>query len=255
MPKVKKVVKKVTKSTKKPVKLAEKKVATPKAVGLTVPTFSLTGRSTGTLNLPKEIFGAKVNKSLLSQAIRVYTTNQKIFLGKTKTRGEIKASKAKIYRQKGTGRARHGAISAPIFVGGGIAFGPTFRKVRLNLPPKMKKVALISALSAKAAANNIVGVSGIEKANGKTKEIARLMSSVILPFGGPQTSDKKQISALIVTGEKMDNVVRGSRNIPNARVLPVNLLNAYEVLKHQMLLITKEAVDSLSGKGKTKGVK
>src|SRR3989344_8900364 len=133
---------------------------TPKrAVGLSAPVYSLSGRASGTLSLPKEIFGKEVNKKLLAQALRVYSTNQKIFTGSTKTRGEVEGSTAKIFRQKGTGRARHGSIRAPIFVGGGIVFGPRPRKVRLELPQRMKKAALLSAFSAKTADKQLMGLS------------------------------------------------------------------------------------------------
>lgn len=209
---------------------------------LSVPVYSLAGRSSGTLSLPKEIFGGEVNKKLLSQALRVYTANQKTLPGSTKTRGEVVGSTAKVWRQKGTGRARHGAIRAPIFVGGGITFGPKYRKVRLDLPPKMKKSALLSALATKLTDKKIMGLTGIEKASGKTKEIAKLMSVI-----SRQTSDKKQktASALIVTGDKVDNVSRAVRNIPKVSTLPANLINVYEVLRHDMLMVTKEAVERL----------
>ncbi|MBI2334848.1 50S ribosomal protein L4 [Candidatus Daviesbacteria bacterium] len=199
-------------------------------MSLIVPVYSLTGRAAGTMILPKEIFGQKVNKNLLAQAMRVYMTNQKNFTASTKTRGEVRGSTAKIYKQKGTGRARHGAIRAPIFVGGGITFGPQPRKVRLDLPKKMRKAALISALSAKMADKEILGLSGLDKASGKTKEFARLLEKL------------KIKKALIITEEKIDNVVRGARNIPGVDVLPVPLINAYEILKHQKLLFNKEAI-------------
>lgn len=217
---------------------------TKKASSLSVPVYSITGRTSGTLALPKEVFGSVVNKKLLAQALRVYMTNQKSLLASTKTRGEVEGSTAKIFRQKGTGRARHGSIRAPIFVGGGIVFGPKPRKVRLELPKAMKKSALISALSSKAADKNILGLTGLEKASGKTKEMAKLMSSVF----SHQSSDKKQnqTSALIVTVNKMDNIIRAIKNIPSVTVLPTDGLNAYEILKHQLLLLTKEAVDSLT---------
>ena len=202
--------------------------------GLSVPVYSLTGRATGILALPKEIFGQKVNNNLLAQAVRVYTTNQKTFTGKTKTRGEVEGSTAKIYRQKGTGRARHGSIRAPIFVGGGIVFGPNTRKVRLSLPQRMKKAALISALSAKLIDKGVFGLSGLDKASGKTKEIVSMLQKV---------NSKK--SALIVTGDKQDNIVRAVNNIPAVNVLPAALINAYEILKHDLLLITKEAIERL----------
>lgn len=201
---------------------------------LSVPVYSLAGRASGTLTLPKEIFGQKVNKKLLSQAMRVYMTNQKHLTGSTKTRGEVEGSTAKIYRQKGTGRARHGSIRAPIFVGGGIVFGPKPRKVRLELPQRMKKAALLSAFSAKMADKQVMGLSGLEKASGKTKEMVGLLEKL------------KAKSAFIVTGEQQDNVVRAVRNIPGVDILPVNLINAYEVIKHDLLLITKEAVEKLS---------
>lgn len=201
--------------------------------GLSVPVYSLTGRSTGTMSLPKEIFGQKVNKALLAQAVRVYITNQSAHFGSTKTRGQVRGSTAKIFRQKGTGRARHGSIRAPIFVGGGIVFGPKPRKVNLSLPKKMKKKALIYALSAKMYDKEIVGVTGLEKATGKTKEFKKLM-------------EKLGKSALIVTDGKLEMIVRGARNIPGVSVLPVNQLNAYEVLKYKMLLITKDALEGLT---------
>ncbi len=203
-----------------------------KQTGLSVSVYSLTGRAAGTMNLPKEIFGVKSNKILLAQAVRVYTTNQKIFTASTKTRGEVRGSTAKIFRQKGTGRARHGSIRAPIFVGGGIVFGPKPRKVRLELPKKMKKAALLSALSAKMSDKEIVGVSGLEKATGRTKEIVKFL-------------EKVGKSALIVTGEKQEMIVRGVRNIPGVDVLPANQINAYEVLRHQFLVISKEALVKL----------
>lgn len=205
----------------------------PRVKKLSVSIYSLTGRKSGTLILPKEIFGIEVNKKLLAQALRVYMTNQKVFTANTKTRGEVEGSTAKIYRQKGTGRARHGSIRAPIFVGGGIVFGPKSRKVRLDLPKRMKKAALISALSSKANDKEIVGLSGIDKASGKTKEMSKLLHKLSVQ------------NALIVTDKKQDNVVRAVKNIPNISALPVNLINAYEVLKHNMLLVTKEAVEGL----------
>ncbi len=206
---------------------------TPKVTGLTVAVYSLAGNKAGTMLLPKTIFGNPINKALLDQAMRVYMTNQKTLLGSTKTRGEVVGSTAKIYRQKGTGRARHGAITAPIFVGGGITFGPKPRKVRLHLSQNMKKQALLSAFSTKAKDSKILGVSGLEKASGKTKEFVNFLTKV------------EGKSVLIVTNEKMDNVVRGARNIPGVLVIPVNQLNAFEVLMHQKLIITKDALEVL----------
>lgn len=252
-----KVKSRATKKTARAVKktvlesAVKKTAASHKSVNLSVPVYSLAGNETGTLTLPKEIFGQKVNKGLLAQAARVYLTNQKSLNASTKTRGEVVGSTAKIYRQKGTGRARHGAVRAPIFVGGGIVFGPKPRKVRLDLPKKMKKAALIAALSDKAAEKNTIGLSGLDKASGKTKEMADLLKK-LLAISYWQLAAKSQKlkakSVLIVTEEKQDNVVRAARNIPGINVLPVNLINAYEVLKHNLLLITKEAVEKMGAK-------
>ncbi len=233
---------------KTPVKTEQKAapkttVAKPKEGSLSIPVYSLLGKESGTMELPSAIFGAKVNKTLLAQAVRVYSTNQKTLTGSTKTRGEVNLTTKKMYRQKGTGRARHGAQSAPIFVGGGIAFGPKPRKIRLDLPKKMKKAALISALSARAEESLIFGLSGLEKAAGKTKEFASLMDKL----AGLQES-KKHRSTLIIIGDKNHNVLRGVKNLERVDALTVNSLNAYEVIKHQVLAITQEAIEKLNTK-------
>ncbi len=204
-----------------------------KASGLSVASLSLTGKSAGTLSLPKEIFGAKVNKFLVAQAVRVYLNNAAGHYADTKTRGEVEGSTRKIFKQKGTGRARHGAIRAPIFVGGGIALGPRSRKVILELPQKMRNAALISALSEKTGGGDVQGISGLDKATGKTKEIVTLFKSL----------NKK--SVLLVVDGKMDQAKRASKNIKNLSFLTADELNALEVIKHQSLIFTKEAVEKL----------
>ena len=212
--------------------------------GLVVPIYSLTGRAAGTMSLPKEIFGAKVNKKLLSQTMRVYLNNQKTLTGSTKTRGEVEGSSAKIYRQKGTGRARHGSIRANLFVGGGIVFGPKPRKVVLDLPKKMKKSALISAFSDKAAEKKILGLTGAEKASGKTKEIFDLLNKV--------SEKSKDLSVLILTDKNVENMLRAVKNMQGVAVLSATAVNAYEVLKHDLLFLTKEAVEKLTTPKETK---
>lgn len=211
------------------------KVVARKTADLSVSVYSLLGVSTGKLILPKEIFGQDVNKKLLAQAVRVYSSNQKIITASTKTRGEVKGTTAKAWAQKGTGRARHGAKTGPIFVGGGITFGPKPRKVSLSLPKKMRKAALLSALSAKAKDKEIMGLTGLEKASGKTKEFAKLLEKI------------KVANALIVTSGKLDNVVRATNNLSRINVLPVHQINAYEILKYRILLIEKSAVMKLGG--------
>lgn len=232
----KKVTKISSQKTKKEVQAI--KVVT-KPGSLTVPLVSLAGVQSGNLNLPKKFFGSKVNKTLLSQALRVYSTNQKAHYGQTKSRGDVNLTTAKLFRQKGTGRARHGAKSAPIFVGGGVAFGPKFRKTILTLPQKMKQKALISALSQKIQDGEVLAIENLDKATGKTKQMVKLLLGLDLS------------SALILHDQKLDLAQRALRNIPKAKFLTTDQLNVYEVIKHQSLLITKAAVERLEKPEKT----
>jgi large subunit ribosomal protein L4 len=209
---------------------------------LNVPVLSLTGAPAGTLSLPKEIFGEKVNKALLAQAVRVYSTNQTAHFGSNKTRGEVIATTKKIYRQKGTGGARHGAKSAPIYVGGGVTFASKYRKTILDLPKKMKKAALIAALASKVESGEIVGLEGLEKASGKTKQMANLLKGL------------EKRSALIVNDQKSDSAARAVSNLAGVTFVTVDQLNAFEIIRHQSLLLTKAAVDRLQS-GKSEDLK
>jgi large subunit ribosomal protein L4 len=205
-----------------------------KPAGLNVPVYSLKGVKKGTVNLPKEIFGTKVNKTLLAQALRVYLVNQRQGTASSKTRGEVIGSTRKIYRQKGTGRARHGAIKAPIFVGGGIAHGPRPRNFELKLSKQMKKKALFSALSSKAGANQ-VAIVDVASASGKTKEISGMLKSI--------DPEKKKI---LFVADPKSNAVRGARNIEGVKVNNLESLNVYEVLDSNSLVITRESLDKFA---------
>lgn len=216
------------------VKPAAKAIA--KTSGFSVTIYSLLGKEAGSLDLPKSVFGAEVNKALLSQALRVYLNNQKGHFSNTKTRGEVEGSTRKIYRQKGTGRARHGGVRAPIFVGGGIALGPKSRTVTLDLPKKMKKASLVSALSQKLLDKGISAISGLDKVTGKTSEFAKFIKNI----------EKK--SALIVTDKVSDLAKRATSNLESVNLIPVADLNAFEVIKAQSLFLTKEAVEALEKK-------
>lgn len=231
-------VKKV-KSEKTDVKTPSRRAVT--ASGFSVPVFSMAGTSSGKLTLPKEIFGAKVNNSLLSQALRVYFNNQQSHHSNTKTRAEVRGSTAKMGPQKGSGRARHGSKRAPIFVGGGVALGPKPRRVRLDLPKKMKIAALISALSQRAAEKEIFGVVGLDNIQGKTKEMLVLLDQI----------SKKGV--LLVTDKNDERVVRATRNLPAISFASADQLNVLEVIKHQTLILTKEAVDKLESRVKSLG--
>lgn len=207
-----------------------------RGTSLSVPVYSLLGKEAGSLDLPKSIFGVEVNKALLTQALRVYLNNQKGHFSNTKTRGEVEGSTRKIYRQKGTGRARHGGVRAPIFVGGGIALGPKSRKVTLDLPKKMKKASLVSALSQKLLYKSVYGISGLEKITGKTSQLANFIKKI----------EKK--SALIVADKVSDLARRAAANLKSVNLIPASDLNALEVIKSQSLILTKEAVEALEKK-------
>lgn len=207
--------------------------------GLTVDVYDTKGKVTGSINLPKDIFGSKINEKLMAQSVRVYLANQRKGTVATKTRGEVQGSTRKIYRQKGTGRARHGAITAPIFVGGGIAFGPKPRDYSLAFPKKMRKAAFFSALSSKRNEGSIFVVSGLEKIAPKTKEMAMVFKK--LPIEG------KRDSTLLILSDvrNTENIQKAARNIEGVTVLPAMQLNTYTVLKSNALVFMDAAFDAM----------
>lgn len=213
------------------------KTAKKEAMNLSVPLFDLSGNQAGTFSLPEEIFGVVVNKDLLSQAMRVYYNNKHSHNSNTKTRGEVEGSTRKIYKQKGTGKARHGAIRAPIFVGGGIALGPKSRRVTLELPKKMRRAALLSALSQKVKNNEVLALSNGMDASGKTKELATLVKKI----------SKRQL--LLVADKTAVNLTRSVKNLKSIRLIDVDRLNAYEVVGAREMMLTKEAIEVLKNRG------
>ena len=215
------------------------KIATPRKAAktrsaLTVKIFDLKGKSVGIITLPREMFGQKPNPSLLAQAIRVYRARHIPHSAHTKTRGEVRGGGAKPWKQKGTGRARAGSRRSPLWVGGGIVFGPRGQARELTLPKKMRRQALIQALSDKAKDGNIKVISSIEKIQPKTKLIANLLEKLSI----------RDQNTLLVISQKNQNVKLATRNIPQVSVDLAQNLNAYEVLKNNQLLISKEAVNS-----------
>ncbi len=239
---VKPTVKKAVK-VEKPVKTVAKKVELkelPKETGLKLSVYNLLGKSTETITLPKEIFGLEVNKDLISQYARVYLANQRRGTLKTKSRGEVSISTRKIYRQKGTGRARHGAKSAPIFVGGGVAFGPRPRDFSLKLNQKQKKAALFSALSSKLRDGEIKLISGLEKIEPKTSKMSDVFKNLSL-----LTKKTKVLLVIPKSGKDFANVTKAARNIKGIQITSSNLLNTYEVLASRNILFMKDAIDGL----------
>jgi large subunit ribosomal protein L4 len=200
-------------------------------VSMTVHVVDTQGVSAGSLSLPKELFGAKVNKKLIAQAIRVYQANQRVGHAATKTRGQVEGSTRKIYKQKGTGKARHGGIRAPIFVGGGIVFGPTPRDYSKDMPKKMKTQALASALSMKYGMGGMIFVDGLENLTPKTKNIVQSMGNI-----------KAGKNILFVVASASEKLVRASRNIAHMDIVRAIDLHPYSILSHHTIVFTKHAV-------------
>jgi large subunit ribosomal protein L4 len=209
-----------------------------KGESLNASILDLEGKVSGHIQLPQEIFNAKINKSLMSQAVRVYLINQRQGTSKTKHRGEVDRTTKKIYQQKGTGRARHGSRRAPIFVGGGKVFGPTPRDLSLGISKKMKTLALFSALSSKLKDNEIKIVKGLETILPKTKLMAQVLEKLEI-----KTPAKV---LLVLSGSKgTENINRASRNIKGVEIFYANSLNTYKVLDNRVVLFMKEAIDIL----------
>lgn len=207
---------KTTKSVKKP-KTVKATKAEPK-------------RASHGETLPKELFGMKVNEKLIAQAVRVYLSNQRVGTAKTKTRGEVEGSTRKIYRQKGTGKARHGSIRAPIFVGGGIVFGPVPRDYHLKLNKSMKRGALLSALSSKKG-DTIIDNS-LDTIEPKTKLVVAALKSA-------GASDH----ILLVIPKGANQLSRASRNIEGIDIIQASDLHPYAIMTHDSIVFTKKALE------------
>lgn len=200
--------------------------------------FDITGKKIGEVELKDEIFGQKPNVSLVAQAVRVFLANQRQGTAMTKTRGEVAGSSKKIYRQKGTGRARQGSIRAPHRRKGGIVFGPRIRNFALKLTRQMKKQALFSALSSSLLNHQISFVDNMSLLSGKTKDTYSMLKNF-------NASDN---STLVVLTRDLSKISRSFRNIPGVRVTRHELLTTYEVIKAQKLIFTKEALQAFQSK-------
>ncbi len=194
--------------------------------------YTATGTKS-TTTVSDSLFGAKVNKALLSQVLYIYMSNKRQGTSKTKTRSEVDVSHKKIYAQKGTGNARHGSKNAPIFVGGGRAHGPTgMQNWSKDLSKNMKQAALISALSAQA--ENIVIHEGLASLTGKTGPAATLINAI---------ESKKRV--LVVLAEQSDAIERSLRNIPHVTYISAELVNAHEIARAHKIILTVAAIEVL----------
>ena len=198
--------------------------------------YSAKGIKKPAVSLPK-IFSEKENDALLAQAIRVYEARLHPGLARVKTRGEVRASKRKVWRQKGTGRARHGARSAPIFVGGGIAHGPTGLKRQLTLPKKMRQKALNVALSMKAKAGQIVIVDGISSLK-KTRQVQNLLGKIAT---GESKIKKGQKFTFVLADANLP-AKRALRNLADVETFLFKNINAHKAFFGGTLIVDKKVI-------------
>ncbi|MFZ0545151.1 MAG: 50S ribosomal protein L4 [Candidatus Promineifilaceae bacterium] len=202
-----------------------------------VPVLNMAGNEVGSIELPAGVFEQSINRDLMHQALVRQLANARRGTHKAQTRAEVNRTTAKWYRQKGTGRARHGSRKAPIFVGGGVAHGPKPRAYTKDMPRKMRRGALRSALSVKAQNNDIVVLDMLEMDVPKTKEMAKVVTQVI----------KGNASALVLLAERNETVEKSARNLPNVKALHANYLNIRDLLGHQKLIMPLSALEVVSG--------
>lgn len=194
---------------------------------------TLENKASGEVTLNKDIFGLDVREDLLQRAV-VYQRNARR-AGTHKTKGitEVSGTGAKPYRQKGTGRARFGSLRTPIHRGGATVFGPVVRSHATNLPKKVRRLALMTALSAKAKEGKIIILDSAEAKTHKTKEMATALKALGVS------------SALILDGAVNENFARATRNIPLIDVLPQTAANVYDILRRDVLVLTKQGLKDL----------
>lgn len=187
------------------------------------------------IEMPEGIFGLEIKTSLLHAAVVNYLANQRQGTHATKTRGKVRGGSKKPWRQKHTGRARHGTNRSPLWKGGGVIFGPHPRDYSYRMPKKQKRKALKTALSVKFAEGNLVVVDALSFEKPRTKD----MIAVLRNFG---INDKK---VLVVMPDKDENVYLSARNIPRVSVMRAADINTYELLVHEHVLVTKDALEKI----------
>ena len=204
---------------------------------LDITTFD--GGQGGSVELDEAIFGLEPRADLLARCVRWQLAKRQAGTHATKGRSDINRTTKKLYKQKGTGNARHGAASAPQFRGGGRAFGPVVRSHAHDLPKKVRALALRHALSAKAKDASLIVVDDVRLADAKTKALLDRFGKLGLG------------NALIVAGAEVEtNFQRAARAIPNVDVLPVQGINVYDILRREKLVLTRAAVDALEARFK-----
>lgn len=196
-----------------------------------VDVYNMDGQKVGDMILSDDVFGVEVNKTVMHAAVVNILANARQGTQSTKTRAEVRGGGRKPWRQKGTGRARHGSIRSPQWVGGGVALGPKPRSYSYTLPKKVKRLALKSALTSKVLENNMMVLDELKLEAIKTKEMAKVLDKLNV-----------DASALIVLPAVDENVIKSSRNIRGVKTALVNTINTYDILRYKKFIVTREAI-------------
>ena len=195
--------------------------------------YDITGKQTGEeIELMDYVFGVEFNEAVVHQAVVMQQANARQGTHASQTRGMVRGGGKKPWRQKGTGRARAGSNRSPLWIGGGVTFGPSPRSHAKDMPRKARRLAIRCALSAKVAAGELVIVDSLQFAEPKTKNAVNMLK-------GFEATDKK---ALIITDGENDNVEKSSRNIDKVKAISNDCLNVYDILDAQKVLLAKDAV-------------
>jgi len=197
---------------------------------------NIKGKQISQVELADDVFSVPVKSSVLHEVVTMQLANRRAGTAAVKHRSDIKGSRRKLYRQKGTGRARRGDIKSPLLRGGGVVFGPDGRNYKYQVPKKVKKLALKMALSSKLNEKELVVLDRFELEEIKTKEFVGTLD------------DLKLKSALIVTDEKNENLELSSRNVRGVKVLRSEGLNVYDILKYRTLVLLEPAVKNIEGR-------
>ena len=206
-----------------------------------VPVYSMIGEVVKYIEISDDVFAVPFNQAVVHQAMVRQLANARQGTASTKSRGEVRGSHQKLFRQKGTGQARAGSRRSPIRRGGGVAFGPKPKSYRQEMPKKMHRLALKSLLSAKVEDKELVVLEKLELDEPKTKELVKLLVAL-----GISSS-----SALITTSQSEEKVVKSARNLVGVKTIPARLLNVVDILSHKVLLmpeVTVRQVEQLWGK-------
>lgn len=196
--------------------------------------YNIGGEKVGELELLKDIFDVEVKEYAVHQVVVAQLANKRQGTQSAKTRAEVSGGGKKPWRQKGTGRARQGSIRSPQWIHGGVVFAPKPREYRQSISKSLRRVAMTSVLTSKVRENNMVVLDNISFSAPKTKDMLNVMSNL-----------KIDSKVLLITETSNKNVYRSSTNLQDVTVIPVNNINVYDLLKHDKLIITQDAVKKL----------